>query len=531
MFIAETKETGPPRSATEIIQPDIISAQEDIVPENQELIWNDADPPAVNYKKLGERLAGAGDLFRRPQYGTGLVMVLPNKKTVDITRGADLAPVIVDRVAVRILKGGKAKGGQISASHLNAMLKSNSFLKPFVVVDHVTCKPLYLSDFRLAETGYNEGGDGERVLYLGDKAYDSNSMDCINAFLDVMEFESNADQTNAVGSLLTVALRNHWPGGKPIIVVTATKSQAGKDTVIMFAAGTNEQCSISYQSADWALERSFVGALKHNPVTGVIVVENARLDRRDRCIASAFIERFTTDPEPLLFSTGTGGPTRRKNDIVVAISTNYGSVSEDIMNRALPIHLNPIGNVADRESLIGNPKLEFLPDNRENIAAEARGMIQRWIEAGKPLDENAKHPFSVWAKTIGGILKVNGFADFLTNYARRKTNDDPLREALGILGAETPNEWHRPKRWAEKIAILGLAKRVIPKGDQDSEAGRRRGTGVVLSAHRDEMFHVETEDEHLTLKLERRRTRCDDGNPHMQYRFTLIKRERTEDKF
>jgi hypothetical protein len=293
----------------------------------------------------------------------------------------------------------------------------------------------------------------------------------------------------------------------------------------MFMAGVEEQCSISYQATNWALERNFVGALKQNPDIGVVVIENARLDRRDRFIASAFIERFATDPEPLLFSTGTGGPVRRTNDIVLAISTNFGSVSEDIMNRALPIHLDPVGNVADRQSPIGNPKLEFLPNHREHIAAEARGMIERWKAAGSPFDSGVRHPFSVWARTIGGILKVNGFTEFLANYGRRKTADDPVREALGILGAELSDEWHRPAHWADVIAKLGLTKRAIPQGDQDSDAGRRRGAGVVLSAHRDELFHVETEDEQLTLKLERRRKRCDDGKPHPQYRFTVIDRE------
>lgn len=89
-----------------------------------------------------------------------------------------------------------------------------------------------------------------------------------------------------------------------------------------------------------------------------------------RLIASAFVERFITDPEPTLFSTGSGGPVRRKNNFVVAISTNFGTFSEDLMNRSLPIHLAPSGNVADRKSPIGNPKLEFLPRNRDRIEAE-----------------------------------------------------------------------------------------------------------------------------------------------------------------
>ena len=172
----------------------------------------------------------------------------------------------------------------------------------------------------------------------------------------------------------------------------------------------------------------------------------------------------------------------RRNDFVMAISTNFGAVSEDILNRSLPIHLNPTGNIADRKPAIGNPKLEFLPENRERIAAELRGMIERWKQAGQPLDQEVKHPFTPWARTIGGILKANGFTNFLDNYGAKQTSNDPVREGLGLLGTSAPDEWLGSAEWATKAAALGLTKAVIQAADRDSEAGRRRGIGVALSS-------------------------------------------------
>ena len=371
--------------------------------------WEDGDPAAKNFTKLRGLLAGCGDLFRRPGYANGLLLVLPNGQQVAIKSAADLAPVIVDRVALTVFLDGKPKGSKLPAIQLNAMLKSESFLGQFPTVDRITTVPVYQPDFSLTEPGFNDGGPGHRVLYLGPTPLIYDSLDRINAFLNVMDCEEEADRTNALAAAITVALRNHWLGGKPIFVVTASKSHAGKHTVILFASGLTRQCSISYQSTNWALERALVGVLNHDPDLGVVVIENARLDKRDRHIASAIIERFATDPEPFLFSTGTGPATRRRNDIVLAISTNYGTVSEDILNRGLPSHLNPVGNVSDRTSPIGNPKLEFLPQYKEEIAAEIRGMIERWKEAGRPFDTSVRHPFSEWAATVGGILKVNGF--------------------------------------------------------------------------------------------------------------------------
>jgi hypothetical protein len=488
------------------------------------LIWNDDDHAATNYAALGRELASSGDIYRSAVYGNGLILLLADGVQVAVTKGADLLPVIVDRLRVRVLKNGKIKGSTIAAAHLNAMLKSETFLGTFPSVDYITKAPVYLPDFKLASPGYNDG-PGHRVLYTGGNPAISDSLENVNAFLDVMDFDTAADRTNAVAAALTVMLRNHWPGGKPIIVATATKSHAGKDTVIAFASGVSGSVSISYQATNWALERNLVGALKTNPDTGVVVIENARLDRGDKSIASAIIERFATDPEPMLFSTGTGRPVRRRNDIVLAISTNYGSVSNDIMNRALPIHLSPVGNVADRQSPIGNPKHEFLPAHQDQIAAELRGMIERWKAEGRPLDEEVKHPFSLWARTIGGILKVNGFDGFLANYGVRRTVDDPVRSGLAILGAQQPDKWLPPADWARLAADLGLVKTIIPAADRDSDQGRRRGIGVVLSAHRDETFVRVGDNSRLTLRLEKKRARWGGSEPHVRYRFAKIAEE------
>ena len=405
------------------------------------------------------------------------------------------------------------------------MLKTEAFLSQLPVVDAVTTVPLYLPDFSLTKPGYNDGGDEHRYVYLGQPPVILNTMDSINAFLDVMDFDSDADKANALAACLTVMLWNHWPGGKPIILATASKSHAGKDTIILFAAGLNGQCSISYQGTDWALERSLVGAINYNPDARVVVIENARLDRRGNSISSAIIERFATDPKPFLFSTGTGPAMRRRNNFVLAISTNFGTVSEDILNRSLPIHLNPVGHVAERVSPIGNPKLEFLPKHQDIIAAELRGMIDRWKAEGMPLDHSAKHPFSEWAATIGGILMVNGIEGFLGNYGKRRVADDPVRASIALLGASMADgEWHRPDDLTREASKLGILKSMLSSNAQETFESRKRGLGVVLSAHENETFHVETDVEQLKLRLEKGRRRFDSDGPHVRYRFVIVER-------
>ena len=235
-----------------------------------------------------------------------------------------------------------------------------------------------------------------------------------------------------------------------------------------------------------------------------------------------------TTPEPFLFSTGTGAAIRIRNGLVLGISTNYGTVSEDILNRSLPIHLAPKGDIHIRhaESKIGNPRLVFLPDHKEDIAAEARGMIQKWVAAGKPPpDDDVRHPFSEWARTVGGILKVNGFKGFLQNYGTTRITNDPIREALGRLGTSMPAKWQRTADWIEQIKALGLVKTLIPKGYRETDSSAATWLGKLFRVHDQQTVEGETEDKRLTLKLEYKRFRKGGGEAKWWCQFKGVSEE------
>jgi len=270
-----------------------------------ELVWDEDAPPVSNYVKLGHRLAAAGDLYRQPGYASGLLLCLsqPNIEPKPINKGSDLASIIVDRVPVRVVKNSNTRGSQISSRHLSTMLKTEAFLRWFRPVDAVAEVPHYLPGFQLPEPEYNDGGPGQRLLYRGPEVQVLHTLEAIKAFLNVMDFATQADRTNAVALALTVQLRFCWPGAKPVGVVTSTKSHGGKDTVIAFAAGGTPKVSVDYQSTDWAFRQNLVGSLQARPGAGVVCVENARLGRGDKHLASATLERILTDPEPVIHSS------------------------------------------------------------------------------------------------------------------------------------------------------------------------------------------------------------------------------------
>jgi len=201
-------------------------------------------------------------------------------------------------------------------------------------------------------------------------------------------------------------------------------------------------------------------------------------------------------------------------------------VSEDLLLRSLPFHLSPTGDVAARPTPIGNPRFEFLPKHREDIEAEVRGLIENWKDQRRPLDNSVRHPFSNWASVVGGILKVNGFENFLQNYSTRRSNDDPVRHRLGLLGAAHRDCWELPAFWAGLVADLGLEGDLIPPADRGTPKARSRGIGVTLSRHDKEEFGVTTDDLVLALQLKKQRRRFEAGTePSTRYAFVTLSNE------
>ena len=290
--------------------------------------------------------------------------------------------------------------------------------------------------------------------------------------------------------------------------------------------------SVSWEPADWATQKAIIASLNTDPSLGVIRLENARVSGRSN-IASAFVERFVTDPSPMLFSPGgRAEPRSIRNEIVMSMSTNFGKLSEDLLNRGLPIHLKPNGSITDRRSKIGNPRHQFLPRYRDEIAAEAYGMIARWRAAGMPLDDSRYHPCTEWAHVIGGILMVNGVEGFLDNYADRRVADDPIRSSIAVLGSHLLDKCLPISEVVAEVIRLGLMDPLVPKNERSGHEAQKRGLGKVLGAHLNEKFVVpseDEEDERVVFRLERVRRRFEHGKAERRYCFFVVNETELDD--
>ena len=495
---------------------------------DERFVWQVAMGAMQNYRNLGQALAAKGKLYRRGSHGTGLIAVIPNGTWRLIDRGPQLSPIIVDTIEMVVLREDKVQSELPTMAHLNAMLRTNAFLNEFPVVDRVSRFPQFAEDFTLVQPGYHDQGEGKRLLYVGPPPQVANSIETITRFLDVMDFESPADRTNALAAALTVQLRHHFPGQKPATLITANKSQAGKGTLTDFISGSVPKADLLYGNLDWPIRSEFQRQLVNDPETGILVFDNVRLDSaggRSNNIRSAFIESFITSPEVVLAAPDAGDAIRVLNQFCVLINTNDGSVSPDMNNRSLSSRLTTKGDINERQSPIGDPKSEFLPKNRERIEAELRWMIETWRAAGCPLDETVKHPsMSAWARTIGGILRHHGFKDFLGNYQLCRSIQDPISEALAILAGVSPGNSLTPSEWAEIAVKQSLSKTLFRPQDRDTPFGRERAIGVVFAKHRDETFTITTDTKRTRVKLNKKQKR-QKSTPHTVWAFEILEEQ------
>jgi hypothetical protein len=245
--------------------------------EDKIFIWEVERGARNNYDGLGRRLAAANShLNRNGTHGHGLVHVLPDGTWGLITKAAQLAPVIVDALPMKVMNRGKVVSELPSATHLNAMLRSDTFLANFRPVDQVTRAPLYDADFCLVSPGYHDNGDGRRLLYLVSLPEVADSIDTIQPFLEAMPYATPADKTNVVAAALTVLLRDMWRGQKPLVLITVDKSHSGKGTTTDCICGSVGKADIQYENIGWTIQIQFQRQVRHDPEIGVMSLPSSR---------------------------------------------------------------------------------------------------------------------------------------------------------------------------------------------------------------------------------------------------------------
>jgi hypothetical protein len=171
------------------------------------VIWDENGDAADNALAVGQALLQVfpGAIFRREGTPATLILVEgegAGAKLLTIQNPDQLQGLLHDRLRFLVIVG-KSSAHKLSRSWVKELLYAPAFQRQIPLVDLVSRLPVYGADFQLCQPGYNDAGSG-KVLYLGPTVKGSDTTKTLDRLLDAMDFDSEADRTNALAAALTV---------------------------------------------------------------------------------------------------------------------------------------------------------------------------------------------------------------------------------------------------------------------------------------------------------------------------------------
>ena len=307
--------------------------------------------------------------------------------------------------------------------------------------------PAFTADWRFtSRRGYHAGNGG--IYYDGPEL--TPRPGCTTALETLLRgtpWAASTDKVHFIGALITALTMTHWTTGHPVVAINANKEGSGKSTLAqalgMVMEGRKTR-SITFEPYDTEFEKQIATRVEQGE--RFICVDNVKLRRP---VESAVLERTVTDFSPNFRRLGSNSAiSREHNDLFFCLTMNDTLLGPDMRVRSLPINLrlsegaHPAGGLRD-------PK-RWLLDHWTDLVEEVAGMVMYWLDAGRPEGSGrVRHSTSnTWAGTIDGILRINGFEGFLSNYEasmRAFDRDYVLMleacRAFASTGAKTASEW------------------------------------------------------------------------------------------
>jgi hypothetical protein len=302
-------------------------------------------------------------------------------------------------------------------------------------LDLITHYPVYLHGFRLAQPGYNVGG----IFYdphpsIADLQPETDR-ETIAATLDDLitdfPFKSAADCQNFYGLLLTPIIRPALGGNTPMHMILAPLERTGKSKL-----------------AEQVFGRIILG----EPTAAIQLMDNE--DEREKRILSLLLmgstaihldnlSEFIDSPALASLLTAStfqgrvlGGSKMVKlpNNLTVIASGNNVKATGEIAKRTVPISLQPLDASPEARVAFTHPDLEgYLEDARCRILQVLLGMVELWRASGCPGGGKRLGGFEKWASSIGGIMRISGFTDWMTNLQEWSDGADPNGADLRTL--------------------------------------------------------------------------------------------------
>lgn len=163
---------------------------------------------------------------------------------------------------------------------------------------------------------------------------------------------------------------------------------------------------------------------------------------------------------------------------VWALSSNDAKLSNDLIGRSILIQLDANMEFPSERSGFKHPDIEQWSLNHlGELTTGCLALVNAWVEAGMPLDEESKFGgFEQWCKVMGGLLKSIGIDGFLQNEQEKR---------LSTQSTETESLRNFVQTWGERFreTTVGV-KELFPLASYtDSSGGIDNGTSKMHRGH------------------------------------------------
>jgi hypothetical protein len=322
---------------------------------------------------------------------------------------------------------------------VGALLADESLTRRLPKVQLHARRPTFDRDFVLCSPGWNPGADilvhGPEIAPVpwapGDAPSDGAADRLpprLRELLGEFSWRSDADLVNAVAVLLTGLLVNHFlDDPHPAAIVDGNQPQLGKTLLVQTIAWVLDDAEPARipLTKDEEVEKRLCAQVRSTRST-MFFFDNVRAR-----IESVVLEQNVLSPTVSFRVLGKSTIVERPNAFLWMITSNLTAGTPDFISRGVPIRLFYEGDPRAR-CFTGDP-IAYAARHRLGILGELAGMVQRWVEQGRP-EGSHRHRCRRWAATIGGILEVAGLGGhFLGNVAEAEAAMDQSLLDLATL--------------------------------------------------------------------------------------------------
>jgi len=240
-------------------------------------------------------------------------------------------------------------------------------------------------------------------------------------------FKSETDRQNFFGLLLTPIIAPAIGGDRPMHLINSPLERTGKSKLVNdvwggVITGRNTP-AMQITSEEPEREKRIIAMLLEN--TTMMHLDNLPPNINSPALSS-LLTASVFKGRLLGYSRNVSLP----NNLTIVGTGNNVQASGEIAKRLIPILMEPRTAKPEARTDFQHPDLRgYVRENRLTVLSCLLGMVDNWVEAGKPKHTNRLGGFEEWSEAIGGILKVNGMSKW-------RTNEEEWREIANPHGTE-----------------------------------------------------------------------------------------------